>query len=199
MTRIIAGTAGGRRLAVPGHGTRPTSDRVREALFSSLESMLREDGREWSDLRVLDGFAGSGALGLESLSRGAAAVLLVERNRQAAAIIRRNIEAVALPGARLVTGSMAQVAATTPDDPVSLVFLDPPYDVSATALQALLASLDDHGWLAGDAVIVVERPAADPVSPLPGQVEQVAHRRYGDTALWYGRRGPAPAEEVSSA
>ena len=186
MTRIIAGSARGRRLSVPASGTRPTADRVREALFSTLQSMLDARGVAWSSLTVLDGYAGSGALGLEALSRGAASVTFVEKRAPAAAIIRRNIGLVGLPGSTVVTSSMGTFTARNGEaTPFGLVLLDPPYDVSSQTIAGELRALGDRGVLEPDAIIVVERARADDRSPLPWDVDQ--RREYGDTALWYGR------------
>lgn len=188
MTRIIAGRAGGRRLSVPSTGTRPTSDRVREALFSALDSEWRAMGVDWSDVVVLDLYAGSGALGLEALSRGAAAAVLVERSRAAAGVLRANVAAVDLPGAVVIVRDVGQLAASPPPgEPASLVLADPPYEVPARDLARTLAALQLAGWIAADAVVVVERPARDTGSPLPGSWAEVRRRAYGDTVLWYGR------------
>lgn len=189
MTRIVAGTARGRRLAVPASGTRPTSDRVREALFSALDSMLRQHDLAWSQVHVIDGYAGSGALGLEALSRGAAGVVLVERDRRASAVLRANVEVVGLPGAQVIVAPMAEVAARTPAQPeAAMLLLDPPYAVSAATIAAEIASLTTHGWLTPQAVAVVERPHSDAQEPFPDGWEVTSQRRYGDTVLWYGRR-----------
>src|SRR4051812_26806788 len=128
MTRIIAGAHGGRRLsAPPGTGTRPTSDRVREALFSALESMTDLSGARFADL-----FAGSGAVGLEALSRGADHTFLVESDGRAARAIRDNIATLRVgPAARLVTGKVTTVLAGPPEGgPFDVVFADPPYAVT---------------------------------------------------------------------
>ena len=182
MTRIVAGSAGGRRLAVPpGSGTRPTSERTREALFSSLGALLDLDGA-----RVLDLYAGSGALGLEALSRGAAHALLVESGARAAALIRDNARALELAGAQVRAEPVRRVLSTTPPDPYDLVLADPPYALPAAELDGVLADLVTHGWLAAGAVVVLERrrDAAEPVWPSP--LKSLRHKRYGDTALWYG-------------
>lgn len=123
MTRIIGGVAGGRRLAVPPRGTRPTTDRVRESLFNILAAR-----RELTGLAVLDLYAGSGALGLEALSRGAATALFVESDPRAAAVIARNIDTLGLPGATLRRGAVAAVLAGGAATAVDLVLADPPYD-----------------------------------------------------------------------
>lgn len=186
MTRIIAGQARGRRLATPpGQGTRPTADRAREGLFSALESLLGGlDG-----LRVIDAYAGSGAVGLEALSRGAAAALLVESDRRAAGVVRENLAALALPGGRLHADRVERLAAETcPDAPYDVLFLDPPYALSAEALSAVIAAFADNGWLAADAVVCVERAARDPEWAWPGGFAPLRARAYGEGMLWYGHR-----------
>ncbi|GAA2224533.1 16S rRNA (guanine(966)-N(2))-methyltransferase RsmD [Micromonospora olivasterospora] len=186
MTRIVAGTLGGRRIAAPpGAGTRPTSDRVREALFSAVQADLDLAGARFADL-----YAGSGAVGLEALSRGAAHVLLVESDARAARVIRENIAALrAAPAARLVTGRVSTVLAGGPDGgPYDVVFADPPYAVSDADVTAMLAALAGNGWLAPDALLVVERSSrSGPVAWVPG-ITGERGRRYGETTLWYGRR-----------
>lgn len=188
MTRIIAGVAGGRRLAVPPAGTRPTSDRVREALFSALDSEWRARGVTWSQIPVLDLYAGSGALGLEALSRGAPEAVLVEKARPAARVLAANVAAVGCPGAQVVVTDARRLAQTPPvAAPALLVFADPPYDVPAADVGRVLGELVAGGWIAPEAMIVVERPARDEATPLPAGWRQVRRRAYGDTALWYGR------------
>lgn len=188
MTRIIAGVARGRRLAVPGSGTRPTADRVREALFSTLESEWSARQVDWSQVTVLDLFAGTGALGLEALSRGAVRAHLVERSRSAARTLSSNAEAVGCPGAEIVIRDAAGLAGLpAPQPPARLVFADPPYDWPAAGLARLLDRLHRAGWIADDAVVVVERPARDPGSPFPAGWPEPRRRPYGDTVLWYGR------------
>jgi 16S rRNA (guanine966-N2)-methyltransferase len=186
MTRIIAGAHGGRRLSAPaGAGTRPTSDRVREALFSALDSMIDLDGARFADL-----YAGSGAVGLEALSRGATHALLVESDARAARTIRDNIVALRVgSAARLVTGKVAQVLAGPPEGgPYDVVFADPPYAVSDHEIVELQQDLLANDWLAKDAVVAIERASrGDPMSWVEG-VTADRHRRYGETTLWYGRR-----------
>ncbi len=188
MTRIIAGSARGRRLTVPATGTRPTSDRVREALFSSLDSELLGRGLTWPYVRVLDLYAGTGALGLEALSRGAVEAILVEKSRPAVRTLTANIAAVGCSGARVLTrdvGHLAQVPSEGTG--ADLVFMDPPYDVAAADLRGVLADLCSAGWIAPDALVVVERPARDTESPCPEHWPEPRRRPYGDTVLWYGR------------
>jgi 16S rRNA (guanine966-N2)-methyltransferase len=186
MTRIVGGLAKGRRLSVPQRGTRPTSDRAREALFNTLRAHVEVQGA-----RVLDLFAGSGAVGLEALSRGAAASVFVESDRAAVDAVRRNIAAVSLPGAVLHRRTAESFLADgSPEAAFDLVFADPPYAYPDERLADLLTALTDGNWLADSAVVVVERAAraAEPV--WPGGIELVTHRRYGEGALWYGRVQP---------
>jgi len=175
VTRVVAGVAGGRRLQVPpGRGTRPTAERVREALFSSLGDL--------SGLRVLDLYAGTGAVGLEALSRGAAEAMLVERDARAVQVLRANAAALSLPGARIrAIGVERLLAEPPPDGPYDVVFLDPPY---ALALAPVLAQVSR--WVAGR--VVVERATRDGEPPWPRDIECERSRRYGDSTLWYGRR-----------
>lgn len=182
MTRIVAGAARGRRLLVPPAGTRPTSDRAREALFNSLRSLLDIDGAH-----VLDLFAGTGAVGLEALSRGAAAALFVESDRAACEVLRRNIDAVGLDGASVQRRPVASVLAGAPDSRADLVFADPPYELADGEMTGLLTRLGDGGWLAEDAVVVVERSARGAELLWPAGVAPVMNRRYGAGVLWYGR------------
>ncbi|MFD3438215.1 16S rRNA (guanine(966)-N(2))-methyltransferase RsmD [Streptomyces sp. NPDC058685] len=185
MTRVIAGTAGGRRLAVPpGTGTRPTSDRAREGLFSSWESLLGT----LAGLRVADLYAGSGAVGLEALSRGASHALLVEADARAARIVRENVRTLGLPGAEVRTGKAEQiVTGPAPSDPYDVVFLDPPYAVTDDDLREILLTLRSEGWLADDAVVTVERSTRGGEFVWPQGFEPVRARRYGEGTLWYGR------------
>lgn len=187
MTRIIAGTAGGRRLVVPPAGTRPTSDRVREALFSALQHDPGLDGAA-----VLDLCAGSGALGLEALSRGAAHALLVESDRRAAGVLRANVAALGLPGAEVRAAPAGTVLAATAPRPFDVVLVDPPYDVPDAEVGGWLSDAAGHGWLAAGAVVVVERRAGrgrDGGSfDWPAPLVAVRQRRYGETVLFTGER-----------
>ena len=161
MTRIVAGTVGGRTIQVPPRGTRPTSDRVREAIFSRLEHLDVLDGG-----RVLDLYAGSGALGLEAASRGAVDVVLVEHARRAADVARRNVTTLGLGRVVHVVADAAERyvagAAESPGPPFDVVFLDPPYDLSEHALSTVLEYVTAPGVLASGAVVVVERSTRSP-------------------------------------
>ncbi|MFI5872902.1 16S rRNA (guanine(966)-N(2))-methyltransferase RsmD [Streptomyces sp. NPDC051445] len=185
MTRVIAGAAGGRRLAVPpGTGTRPTSDRAREGLFSTWQSLL---GGPLDGERVLDLYAGSGAVGLEALSRGAGHTLLVEADARAARTIRENVKALGLPGAEVRAGKARQIIGAAPAAPYDLVFLDPPYAVANDDLREILLTLRSGGWLAADALVTVERSTRGGQFPWPDGFEALRARRYGEGTFWYGR------------
>jgi 16S rRNA (guanine966-N2)-methyltransferase len=186
VTRIIAGTAGGRRLAVPpGQGTRPTSDRAREGLFASVTA---ERGT-LDGAAVLDLYAGSGAVGLEALSRGAASALLVEADRRAVAVIQANITALGLAGARVLAGRAAAVLARGPgpDGPRDLVFADPPYGLPAAEVTGVLTALAGRGWLAAGALVVIERATRSGPLTWPAGYTADRARTYGEATLWYGR------------
>jgi len=186
MTRVIAGAAGGRRLAVPpGTGTRPTSDRAREGLFSTWQSLL--GGRPLDGERVLDLYAGSGAVGLEALSRGAGHTLLVEADARAARVIRENVRNLALPGAEVRAGKARQVIEAAPAAPYDLVFLDPPYAVPDDDLREILLTLRSGGWLAAEALVTVERSTRGGEFGWPDGFEALRSRRYGEGTFWYGR------------
>lgn len=185
MTRVIAGRAGGRRLAVPpGTGTRPTSDRAREGLFSTWEALLGTlDG-----IRIADLYAGSGAVGLEALSRGAVHALLVEADARAARTVRDNVAALKLPGAEVRTGKAEQiVTGPAPADPYDVIFLDPPYAVTDDDLREILLTLGRGGWLAGECLVTVERSTRGGEFGWPEGFEALRARRYGEGTLWYGR------------
>jgi 16S rRNA (guanine966-N2)-methyltransferase len=189
MTRVIAGVARGRRLRVPPSGTRPTSDRTREGLFSSIESALGTlAGR-----RVLDLYAGSGAVGAEALSRGAVEALLVESDRAAAEVARANLDVVGLPGGSVSRTSVEALAGTVaPGRAYDLVFADPPYSLPADELRAVLADLLAHGWIGPTTLVVVERATRDDPWQWPPGIRGDRERRYGEGTLWYGRAAEVP-------
>jgi 16S rRNA (guanine966-N2)-methyltransferase len=195
---VIAGEAGGRRLAVPdGRHTRPTSDRAREGLFATVSSIAGP----LAGLRVLDLYAGSGAVGIEALSRGAEHVLLVESAAAALRIIRANVEAIGLPGA-VVAGdrverflsrgpaSAAQSArAATPQsgrDRYDIVFADPPYAMPATEVTNVLDMLTTHDWLVPGALVVIERATRSGELTWPSGYLPDRARKYGEGTFWYG-------------
>ena len=174
--RIIGGTARGRRLLAPeGRETRPTADRVREALFNIIR-------REVPDAVVLDLFAGSGALAIEALSRGAGSAVLVDASRQAASVIRRNLEASGFAGqAVLLTADWKAALPRLTGEPFTLVFLDPPYRMQEAYAEAP-AFLAQAGRLSQDCLLVLEHDKG--FAPQPGRsFEKVDERAYGDTRL----------------
>jgi 16S rRNA (guanine966-N2)-methyltransferase len=177
VTRIVAGTAGGRRLKVPPKGTRPTSERVREALFNALDVAGELDGA-----RVLDLYAGSGALGLEALSRGASDALFVEADRRAVEVLKGNVAELKL-GGTVRSGQVEAVVSAAATAVFDIVIADPPYAVDSAQLGAVLASLAAGGWLADGALVIVERATRDGEPDYPGGFEPIRVKRYGDTAL----------------
>jgi len=184
MTRIISGFAGSITLVTPGQGTRPTSDRVREAIFSALDARGVLDGA-----RVLDLYAGSGALGLEAASRGAAKVLLVERSLPATQACRKNAALVlrqAPKGSGLtidVSSQPVQSFLTSNLAEWDVVMLDPPYDLGEIELKHNLELLVPR--LAPDAVVLVERSSRSPEPAWPAGLELDRRKDYGDTTLWW--------------
>lgn len=193
MTRIVAGSAKGRTLAVPKSGTRPTSERVREALFSRLDHMNVLEGAT-----VLDLFAGTGALGLEALSRGAARAILVEKASAAARVASANVRATGLP-ARVVTadvraylGARGGEALTGEND---LVFIDPPYDIPEGDMTTVLSALAP--WVGPDSLIVVERSTRAPAPTWPPFLVLEDTRAWGETVAYFAGP-PLPKDEESS-
>lgn len=180
MARIIAGTHGGRTIAVPSKGTRPTTDRVREALFARLDhhDLL-------ADRPVLDLYAGSGALGLEAASRGASRVVLVEAARSAAQVCRDNVASLGLRETVEVVHKKVESylsRAAENDQRFELAFVDPPYDLGEEELTAVLTALVGH-LAPDDAEVVVERSIRSPEPTLPPGLSLWETRRYGETAL----------------
>ena len=197
--RVVTGTAGGLRLEAPGSGTRPFSDRVKQALFSLLEAE-RPDIWEHSHL---DLFAGSGSAGIEALSRGAPQAVLVEKDGRAAAVIERNLERTGLllrarVVRRDVSGFLAMPSAGVPEAPFGSVVLDPPY-AQVTDLAASLARLGAPGseWLDAAAVVVAKHFWKTPPPERSGDLERTRERRFGETALSVYRRSPLTAAGVS--
>ena len=174
----MAGTFGGRRIAVPRTGTRPTTDRVRESLFNVLASRI-----DFAGASVLDLYAGSGALGLEALSRGAASAVFVESDHRAAAVIDQNIASLGVTGATVRRSPVATALAGRADRPVDLVLADPPYDVADTEIVQMLTALVTGGWATPGTVAVVERGASGPELAWPQGWQPWPSRRYGDTRI----------------
>lgn len=186
MTRIISGFAGSLTLRVPRSGTRPTSDRVREAIFSALDAR-----GAIQDARVLDLYAGSGALGLEAASRGAAEVTLVDRSSGAAAVCRANAARVTRaaasgPAPRVtvtVTAQSVQTFLESHPGEYDVVFVDPPYELGETELGDTLIALAPV--LAAGALVVVERSTRSPEPPWPDGLQVDRRKNYGETTLWW--------------
>ena len=198
MTRIIAGFAGSLALKVPGRGTRPTSDRVREAIFSALDARGVIVGA-----RVLDLYAGSGALGLEAASRGAASVTLVERAPAAAAACRtnaatlmRNAPKESAPRIQVAAQSVQSFLASAPGS-WDIVFADPPYDLPSAELTTVLTALS--GRLAPDATVLLERSSRSSAPAWPEGITGGRHKAYGDTTLWWARAQPSSAPGTNPA
>lgn len=184
MTRIIAGAAKGRKLKTPtGDATRPTSDRVREALFSALEAQFGS----LHGLRLLDLYAGSGAVALEAASRGATGVVAVESDRRTAALITENARTIGLPvevNANPVERALAGRATRAYD----VVFLDPPYPLSSEEVTAVLGMLVEGDWLSPGAAVIVERSRRSVEPAWPAALGTARQKKYGETVLWYLRR-----------
>jgi len=181
MSRIVGGSAGGRRLRMPpGRGTRPTPDRVREGLFSSL-------GGDLSGQSFLDLYAGSGAVGLEAASRGADPVVLVERDPRALSVLRTNVAALAFAAVTVrseaVESFLRQANGEDSSGLFDVVFVDPPYADPVDVVLNLLA----ERWLDAGGLVVVERASRDAFT-WPEAFAADRSRQYGDTTLWYGRR-----------
>lgn len=193
MTRIVAGRWGGRRLQVPKSGLRPTSERVREALANRVEHLCGGI----AGLRVLDLYAGSGAVGLELLSRGATEAVFVEDNRTALESLRRNVSQLAGAQGRVLAVKATNAAVVlgggdrtsrADSQPFDIVFADPPYDLPPAVLADVLGSLVETGLTRHRALLVAETARRAQGSPWPESlVESMDSRDYGDTRVWYGR------------
>ncbi|MFT4286449.1 16S rRNA (guanine(966)-N(2))-methyltransferase RsmD [Nocardioides sp.] len=189
MTRIIGGVAGGRRIATPkGDRTRPTSDRVREALFSAIEAWAGS----LRGLRFLDLYAGSGAIGIEAWSRGAEHVTFVESDRRTAALITDNARAIGLASPHVVARSVAATLAESPPAAYDVVFADPPYPLAEESVDADLAALAEHGWLAPGALVIYERSSRSPEPTWPPGLRPTRSRKYGETTLHYAEALASP-------
>ena len=194
MSRIIAGSRRGRRLQTPpGDATRPTTDRVREALFSALASWSGTAAAPVEEsldgIAFLDLYAGSGAVGLEAASRGAGPVLLVESDARTAAVARRNVADLGL-AASVRTSAVETLARAAADRAYDVVFADPPYAVGAERLDAAVADLLAQGWVAPDGLLVLERSSRTPAPAWPAAVGDSWTRPYGETVLHFASVGP---------
>lgn len=190
VSRIIAGSARGRRIGVPaGDRTRPTTDRVREALFSALTAYLggADAGADaaLAGTGFLDLYAGSGAVGLEAASRGAAPVVLVESERRVADVCRRNAAATGL--AALVRCAKVEtfVAGPPPGAAFDVIWLDPPYETDSATLDRVVGALVEGGWLDAAGLIVLERSSRSAPPRWPHPLGESWSRRYGETTLYF--------------
>src|SRR4051812_34852233 len=188
--RIVGGRLRGRPLAAPkSQGIRPTADRSRESLFNIL---VHRHGDPVTGARVLDLFAGTGALALEAISRGAAFALFVDDGAEARALLRQNVEALGLAAiTRIFRRDATKLGPAHPVEPFSLVFLDPPYGKGLA--EKALTSARDGGWLTADALVVVEE-AVDAVFKAPEGFEEIERRKYDDTEFVILRRASLPSE-----
>jgi 16S rRNA (guanine966-N2)-methyltransferase len=184
--RIVGGRLRGRAIAAPSHeGLRPTADRVRESVFNILLHGIEDFALEGA--RVIDLFAGTGALGLEALSRGAAYCLFVEEAAEARALIRTNVEAMGLTGVtKIYRRDATSLGPAQTHQPFHLAFLDPPYGHGLA--ERALASLRDGGWLQPRALVVVEERASTALA-LPSAFTELDRRTYGDTQVCFARLG----------
>lgn len=190
MTRIVAGSAKGRTLAVPKSGTRPTSERVREALFSRLDHMNVLNGTT-----VLDLYAGTGALGLEALSRGSTRATLVEKSSGAARVASANVRSTGLPARVVTADARSYLCARTGEDlcgDIDLVFIDPPYDIAEADMTTILSLLGP--WIGPDALVVVERSTRAPAPTWPPFLVLEDQRTWGETVAYFAGP-PLPTED----
>lgn len=182
MTRVIAGLFRGREIQVPQAVTRPTSSRVREAIFSAAQHALAG----FSDLRVLDLYAGSGANAIEAISRGAADAVAIEKDAKAAQVIRDNAAKLKIHNLKIICMSVNTALAGEPQfGKFDFVLMDPPYAIDDEVIEKELELLC-AGWLNDGAVVVVERSKKS-VTSWPPKLTQFAQKVYGDTSVWYGR------------
>ncbi|MEN9607202.1 MAG: hypothetical protein RL605_1030 [Actinomycetota bacterium] len=197
MTRIIAGIAGSRQLAAPASPTRPTSDRIRESIFNRLENWDALEGA-----RVVDLYAGTGALALEAISRGAASAVLVEKDAKAAAVCAKNIGFIeaALQAAKVKASMRVQqksvdaYLSTAGSVEFDLVFIDPPYDIENRDITENLSKVAP--LLAKDAIVVLERSSRTPRAELPADLVLEDEKSYGDTVVyWIGRAADQTAND----
>jgi 16S rRNA (guanine966-N2)-methyltransferase len=203
LSRIIAGSRGGQRIATPPDDrARPTTDRVREALFSAIAAWAGRAAEPVEDslagLAFCDLYAGSGAVGLEAASRGATRVLLVERDPRTARLGRRNAETLGL-AVDIVVSPVEQMLRRAPPRPFDIVFADPPYDLDTPTVSTQIEQLVVYAWVSRGSLIVVERSRRTPQLIWPDSAVKSWTRAYGETILCFAELDPehdGPAEEV---
>jgi 16S rRNA (guanine966-N2)-methyltransferase len=202
LSRIIAGSRGGQRIVMPpGDRARPTTDRVREALFSTITAWAGRAAepveQSLSGMAFCDLYAGSGAVGLEAASRGATRVLLIERDPRTAQLCRRNAKALGL-AVDVVISSVEQILKKPPARPFDVVFADPPYELDAAAVSAQIEQLVVNSWVDRGSLIVVERSRRTPQLVWPNAAAKRWSRAYGETILRFGaleEKSVGPVEE----
>lgn len=192
MSRVIAGRLSGRRIRVPaGDGTRPTTDRVREALFSSLVSLFgrgeRPGDEALSGISLLDLYAGSGAVALEAASRGAGPVRCVESDARTAALIRRNVDELGVP-VEVIRAPVGRVVAEPADHGFDIVWLDPPYHVDTAEVDRVVGAVIEQGWVDEDGLVVVERSTRSSPVSFGASLTDTWVRRYGETSLYFAQK-----------
>lgn len=190
MSRIIAGSRGGQRIAMPtGDRARPTTERVREALFSAIAAWAGTAAvpveKSLEGLAFCDLYAGSGAVGLEAASRGASRVLLVERDPRTAQLSRRNAEALGL-AVEIVVSPVEQVLRKSPARPFDVVFADPPYELDSSTVNGQIERLVSNAWVGDGSLIVLERSRRSPQPMWPDVAAKRWTRAYGETILAFG-------------
>jgi 16S rRNA (guanine966-N2)-methyltransferase len=190
VSRIIAGSRGGQRIVMPtGDRARPTTDRVREALFSAIAAWAGTAAapveRSLDGLAFCDLYAGSGAVGLEAASRGASRVLLVEREPRTAQVSKRNAEALGMT-VEIVVSPVEQVLRKSPAQPFDVVFADPPYELDSPTVSAQIERLVSNAWVGDDSLVVLERSRRSPKLVWPAVVTKRWTRAYGETILAFG-------------
>ena len=189
--RIIAGLAKGRNLISPSGATRPTSDRAREALFSTLESEFGSI----NDLTVLDLYCGSGAVGAEALSRGAAVVYAVDNDEKATSVTRQNfalLENISGIGTTsVITSSVGKFLDKTSELQFDVIFLDPPYDLPNNEIEKTLSAIVKNRFLKPSAVVAIERDSKSKKLNWPAGLKELKERKYGAATIFYAE----PANE----
>jgi 16S rRNA (guanine966-N2)-methyltransferase len=189
MSRIIAGSHRGRRITMPDTDkTRPTTDRVREALFSAITSWAGTSalptGESLKDIAFCDLFAGSGAVGLEAASRGAAPVLLVEANKRTAEMTKKNVSSLGL-SAQVLVQRVEQLVRQQASVTFDVVFADPPYDLDQVSVETVIAAIVEQRWVASDGLIILERSRRRSEVHWPAGFDAAWSRRYGETVLLF--------------
>ena len=190
MTRIVGGEWGGRRVSVPSAGVRPTSERVRESVCNRIEHLVGG----LAELTALDIYAGSGAVGLELLSRGLSQAVFVEQDRGVLRVLRDNIASLKAETAEVLPVSAERVAERL-QDKFDIVFMDPPYEVPTARILSVVRGLVSGDCIAENGLVVVELARRSGPFEWPDAIQSIDYRDYGDTRVWYGQMSPFPVTE----